>query len=47
VLNDKERALIFVSQAFRYDLAGLCVGRFHLRTNPKSFWLSAALTHSL
>jgi hypothetical protein len=47
MLNDKERALIFVSKEFRYDLTGFCVGRFHLRTNPKSFWRSAALTNSL
>lgn len=47
MLNDRERALIFVSQEFRYDLTGFCVGRFHLRTDPKSFWRSPALTHSL
>jgi hypothetical protein len=47
MLNDKERALIFVSKEFRYDLTGFCVGRFQLRTNPKSFGRSAALTNSL
>ena len=47
MLNDKERALIFVSQEFRYDLRGFCVGRFHLRSDPKSFLRSAALNHSL
>ena len=47
MLSDKERALIFVSQEFGYDLAGFCVGRFQLRTNPKSFWRSLALTYSL
>jgi hypothetical protein len=46
-LNEKERALIFVSQEFRYDLTGLCVGWFQLRTDPKSFWRSPALSHSL
>jgi hypothetical protein len=44
MLDNKERALIFVSQEFGHDLAGLCMGRFQLRTNPKSFWRSPALT---
>lgn len=47
MLNDKERALIFVSKEFDYDLMGFCFGRFHLRTHPRSFERSAALTHSL
>ncbi len=46
MLNDKMRALIFVSQEFRYDLTAFCVGRFNLRANPKSFWRSVPLTHS-
>jgi hypothetical protein len=47
MLDNKDRALIFVSQEFGYDPAGFCVGRFDLRTNPKSFWRSRALTYSL
>jgi hypothetical protein len=47
MLDDKERALIFAGQEFRYDVTRLCVGRFRLRTNPKSFGCSGALTHSL
>jgi hypothetical protein len=47
MLNDKERTLVFAGQEFRYDLTRLCVGRFHLRSNPKSFGRSGALTHSL
>jgi hypothetical protein len=37
MLNDKERALIFVSREFRYDVTAFCVGRFNVRANPKSF----------
>ncbi len=47
MLNDKERALIFVCQEFGYDLTGFCVGRFQLQTDPKSFWRSPPLTYSL
>lgn len=46
MLDNKARALIFVSQEFGYDLADLCMGWFQLRTDPKSFWRSPALTHS-
>jgi hypothetical protein len=45
-LSDKMRALIFASQEFRYDLSAICVGRFNLRANPKSFQRSPPHTRA-
>lgn len=47
LLNDTERALVFVSREFGYDLAGFCVGRFNLGISPRSFSRSPSLTHYL
>lgn len=45
-LDDKERALIFVIQAFRYDLSGFCISQFNLRTDRKSVLYSDPLSYS-
>ena len=46
-LNDKEHALHFVCEQFRYDLTGFCFGRFHLRTHDRSFKRYTSFTHPL